>query len=250
MVNDGIVLFATKIVGIEVFKFLLVHKYNICGVVSDDVNIYNLALDNDIPTVKFSEFNLGFLDSIDDYIWLVNAWSPHYLNNQVLEKFKFRLNIHPSYAPYSLGNDNASWSIMDNVDGEIIAGASLLEMTDKIDEGGIWARSRVKVSFPIKGKELQDILIDECVRLFCSSWNDIYSGVVKPQQIPLISKHTRKQTNDKKILKSSDVLSVYEIVNNILANDFSPNYTSILDNNGEKYKITINLEKINEVCNG
>ncbi|MDA3967439.1 formyltransferase family protein [Helicobacter sp. WB40] len=244
--GSNIVLFATKRVGIEVFRFLLSNNYPICCVVSNELEIVEFAKDSNIPCCPFGDVE-NFLDTLESFSWLINAWSPHYIKKEILDKFEHRLNIHPSYAPYTLGNDNAAWAIMEEVEnGEIIAGVSLLEMTEKIDEGGIWARSKVDVSFPIKGYELQKLLIDECIILFCEKFSDIYSGKVEVMYLSPISKHTRKETNAKKILKSSDMLSVYEVVNNILANDFSPNYTSILEHKNQKYKITINLEKIND----
>ena len=41
--ENKIVLFATKRVGIEVFRFLLANNYPICGVVSDELEIVEFA---------------------------------------------------------------------------------------------------------------------------------------------------------------------------------------------------------------
>lgn len=116
--ESSIVVFASKKVGLEVLKFLLEKGYYIKGVVvADDQQeeMYNILDKFKIKRMVFNEKRvIEWLEGLGKIKWLINAWSPHYLCEKILNCFVHRVNIHPSYAPYCLGNDNAAWAIMEN----------------------------------------------------------------------------------------------------------------------------------------
>lgn len=116
--GNNIVVFASKEVGLEVVRFLYNNKYPIVGVVIADesqMQIKSVCKDNNIKNIVFDTTKIiPFLKELGAIKWLVNAWSPHYLKREVLDLFSHRVNIHPSFAPYCLGNDNAAWAIMEH----------------------------------------------------------------------------------------------------------------------------------------
>lgn len=231
-----ILVLASKKVGLECVKYLVKHKFNFDLVLChEDVELKKYA---DALGLSYC-FYQNNLKLQKKYTWLLNLWSPHILKKDFLDKFLYRLNIHPSYSPYCLGNDNAAWTIRNRY----IAGVSLLEMTEKVDEGEIWVQEKVSYSYPIKGKELHELLLKQSIKIFCKYWSKIYAHELKPQKIELIdSKFCREDTNkDREIILSDEI---EDFINKVLAHDFLPNNAAMVKLNGKKYKIEINLEEL------
>lgn len=254
----SIVAFVSKKVGLEVLEFLLAKNYPLKAVVvasSEQKEFYKLLQNFKIKCIAFDEEKvIKLLESLRKVDWLVNAWSPHYLCEKILNFFTHRINIHPSYAPYCLGNDNAAWAIMENRSasfgqnlaggGGILAGVCLLEMTKGIDEGAIWDTKQIVCEFGIKGKELHEILIKEAILFFKERFEDIFRGRVTPKSQKIITKYTRKQTESIKYLDANSFIKVEDLVLRVLANDFSPRYTAILNYQGREYSITLDIKAI------
>lgn len=117
-------------------------------------------------------------------------------------------------------------------------------MTDKIDEGKIWDRKEILVNFGVKGKELHKILINESIVFFKEKWDGIYCGRVFPFEQKVVTKYTREETNFAKVFDYNSLVKVEDFVLNLLANDFSPAYTSILKYGNKSYAITLDIKEI------
>lgn len=251
--EDSVVVFASKRVGYEILSFLLERQYKVVAVIvagNDDKEIFALCERFSVPIYCFDVAKvLELLRVLGRVAWCVNAWSAHYLCAEILECFAHRINVHPSYAPYCLGNDNAAWAIMENRSmaaggGAFLAGVCLLEMTENIDEGGIYAVKEIVCEFGIKGKELHEILMNEAIGFFKECWEDIFKKKILPKEQKVITKYTRKQTDAVKYLDAKSYIKIEDFVLRILANDFSPRYTSVLRYEGREYAITLEVKAI------
>ena len=117
-------------------------------------------------------------------------------------------------------------------------------MNDEIDQGDLYYQKEIKYKFPIKGKDLYNIVMDNLIQLFKDKWQDIYRGKITPYKVKNRGKiHTRKATNEDRIMRFDDMMSIKECINWILAHDFSPNTTAELIDNDKRYKLTINVIK-------
>ena len=152
---------------------------------------------------------------------------------------------YPSYLPYCRGSDPAVWTIR----CEFPAGVTLHCISDKVDEGAIWAQKQLPCKFAEKGKFLYEKLLHQCVEIFKEKWEDIRNLKISPRaqvNIPKSRTNLRKNLFIDRVLKNSDTMTVKDFILRINAHDFSPDYTAICDLEGEKYKITLNLEEIHE----
>lgn len=117
-------------------------------------------------------------------------------------------------------------------------------MTKGIDEGAIWDSKQIICDFGIKGKELHEILINEAIAFFKERWDDVFSGKIIPRKQKSITKYTRKQTESVKCFDAHSYIKIEDFILRVLANDFSPNYTSRLKYRGKEYSITLNIKAI------
>lgn len=231
-----ILVFASKNVGLKCIKYLVINKFNFDLVTTaENIDIVSYAQENKLQ-YRFYEEEFSIKTKYD---WLLNLWSPFILKKSFLDKFKYKLNIHPSYSPYCLGNDNAAWTIRNRCK----AGVSLLEMTEKIDEGDIWIQKEVEYKYPIKGHELHDNLEKESINIFCNNWDDIFNGKIQLKKVPNIQmKYTRADTNNDRLIISNK--EVEKFINKVLAHDFSPNFNAEIEMNKKRYKVKIELEEV------
>jgi methionyl-tRNA formyltransferase len=234
----SILVLAAKDVGLRCLKYLVNNKYNFELVTSEENNeILEYAKINKIA-YKFFEEDLVLEKKYD---WLLNLWSSFILKKHFLDNFLHRVNIHPSLSPYCLGNDNAAWTIRNRCK----AGVSLLEMKEKVDEGDIWVQKEIEYTYPIKGKELHAVLLEESVNIFCNNWNDIYDKKIKLKKFEGIkTKYTRTDTNkDREIIigKENEIF-----INKLLSHDFSPVNQAFIYLENKKYKVSLNIEEVVE----
>lgn len=242
---NNILIFASKKGGEELTEYLLSISAPIELVVianQNDVSLIQLVQGAGIPHCIYGpETQQTLADSSATYGWILNLWSPHILKPPVLALAHQRLNVHPSMAPYCRGNDNAAWTLRENVP----AGVSLMEMGKNIDDGDIYIQKEVPYSFPIRGKELNRILFRAANELFRENWPAIHSGkmVPFPQNGPA-TYHTRRETEQDRIREFSHATSTGECLQWILAHDFSPGTTAELHHDGKKYKVTVSFEEL------
>ena len=242
--TKDILLFAAKEVGLELTTYLLGIDAPIKRLIvgsAGDQEILDLARGRRIPAEVFTKKTQHQMaEEGIQYEWLLNLWCPHILRTDVLALANHRLNIHPSLVPYCRGNDNAAWTIRKGLP----AGVSLIEMGEELDAGLVYAQNEVPYFFPARGSELHVRLQKEAVVLFKETWPAIYSGVVGllPQTGP-VSYHTRKQTEQDRVLDASVTLTLEDFLSWILAHDFYPSTTAEVRHRGLKYKLTLGVEE-------
>lgn len=242
--NRSILVFASRIVGYEALRFLLEEKMPVKKVIAgkpQDRNILALADSFGISVEIFS--NMTQADLVEEgklYTWILNLWSPHILNTSVLKLAEKRLNIHPGLVPLCRGNDNAAWCIRKGLP----AGVALIEMDDKIDAGGVYAQKELPYSFPIRGKELHDILQREAVIFFKEMWQDIYDEKVQPQkQTGVGGYYTREDTERDRVRLEDTTFTLDEWIRWVLAHDFSPGTTAEVKYQDKTYKLSLIIEE-------
>lgn len=244
MPEADLLIFASKAGGITLTEYLLSINAPVKMIIvanHNDRKLIELIESAGIQYVVYAPYVQQILASRKErYGWLLNLWSPHILKPSVLALANRRLNVHPSMAPYCRGNDNAAWTLRENVP----AGVSLMEMGEKIDDGDIYIQKEVAYSFPIRGKELNIQLLNEANNLFIENWPAIYAGNILPYpQQGLASYHRRKETEQDRIKDFSEVSTIGDCLKWILAHDFSPGTTSEVIHGGKRFKATVSLEE-------
>lgn len=239
-----ILVLAGKEVGLETLKFLISAGAPVSYVIianETDREIAAIAHQNGIPAEYHNEnTQREHIERGDRYHWLVNLWSHHILSPEFLGLAGHRLNVHPSLVPHCRGNDNAAWTIRRNAP----AGVSLIEMTEAIDDAGIYVQKEVDYPFPVRGKWLHEKLQREAVDLFKSHWPDIYEGKILPEaQSDGGSYHTRKDTEADRIKPAEEKMTIGETVRWALSHDFYPGTTAEVLMDGRKYRITLNISE-------
>ena len=88
-------------------------------------------------------------------------------------------------------------------------------------------------------------LINEANNLFQDNWPSIYAKDLIPYpQNGTASYHTRSETEQDRVRDFSEVTTIGNCLQWVLAHDFSPGTTAELDSNGKKFKVTVSLEEI------
>ena len=177
------------------------------------------------------------------YDWLLNLWGNHIYRKDMLAVAKASLNIHPSFLPFGRGRDPIVWTIQRSWP----AGASLHAISEGIDEGPIWARKEVSYAFPCRGKDLYDRVIATCIELFAQAWPSIRAGEIKPE-----TQETGTPTNRRRQLLEDRVVSlepgspIHEFLLRVLSHDFSPDYTAQITFGDKRYRLTFNIEEVDD----
>jgi len=240
-----ILVFAGKRVGAELLSYLSERPEPIEYVVAAsaaDENVLRICADQKLNNAVFSRPLLEDLKvSRRRFDWLLDLWSPHILPKEVLDLATFRANLHPSLVPHARGADSSAWTIRKGLP----AGVSILEMTEVVDGGGLYVQQEVPFEFPMRGRALHDRLQDEMVALFKRAWPRMLSGeiVAKPQPTGG-SHHRRKETNSDRVQSAEAMMSLGEAVTWMLAHDFHPGTTAELEHNGERYRLSLSISKI------
>lgn len=244
-----ILVFASKQVGEELTGYLLNREDEVSRVIagsSCDQKILQLAKKHAVPASVFdSDIEKSLVQRGERFEWLLNFWSPHLLSEKVLNLADYRVNVHPSLVPYCRGNDCAAWTIRTGAP----AGVSLLEMTEDIDSGRVWAQRRVSYDWPIRGRELHDRLQEEAIQLFRETWPEILAGERLPERPAREggSYFTRADTEEDRHRRADEALgSIGEVVNWVLAHDFYPGTTAVIERGGTRYRVRVRLEPLDE----
>jgi methionyl-tRNA formyltransferase len=241
-----ILVFAGKRVGGELLRYLIDRKDPIDHVIaaSDaDQDILTLCRENNIANGVFRpELIERLIASGRHYAWILDLWSPHILQKEVLDLATHRANLHPSLVPHARGADSTAWILRKGLP----AGVSILEMTETIDGGGLYAQRKVDVEFPMNGRSLHARLQDEVIDLFRQAWPKMLSGELTPRpQSSGGTYHRRKQTNEDRVQDESANMTLGDAINWMLAHDFYPGTTAELLRDGKKFRLRVSVERMN-----
>lgn len=175
------------------------------------------------------------------YEWLLNFWSPHLIPAEMLNLAERRLNLHPSLVPHARGSDSTAWVLRKHLP----AGVSLIEMTETLDAGGVYAQKVVRVPFPCRGIELHSLLQDDMISLFKESWPAIQSGALLPvPQEAGGSYHLRRETNADRVRHENSSATLGDTLNWLLSHDFNPGTTAEAIIDGERYSVRLDIRKL------
>lgn len=245
------IVFAHRWLGRKVLEYLLAEGYEIDHVVVTDnldQDIFDLAMSYGLATSFYhSKIQSQLANSLKTTDWLMSFWSPIIIGTELLERFENTVNVHPSLVPINQGSDCAAWTIRNKT----LAGVSIMNMHSTLDTGDIYASKQLDWLFPIQGKQLHKALLDLCFEFFVEMWPRIYSGDLKPvPQKGVVSHHTRKQTNEDRFIMDLSAITGRELLDKVLAHDFSPRSMAEVMLDGEKYSLTMELKKVEEQKDG
>jgi methionyl-tRNA formyltransferase len=240
-----LLVFAGKRVGLTLLSYLIARSERIGHVVAGsdaDDSILQICKRHDIPCCTFQELDVDALRAnTPQYDWLLSLWNPHILPRDILSLAKYRANLHPSLVPHARGADSTAWMIRKGLP----IGVSIVEMTDLIDGGGLYAQKELPTEFPLSGKHLHERLQDEMIALFQETWPRILAGDIKPRPQPTGgSYHRRRETNDDRKRKADTLMTLAEAVRWMLAHDFHPGTTAELEQDGERFRLQLTVTKI------
>ena len=174
-----IVVFAEKRVGSELLSYLIGRGEEIALVVmgtAADREIHQVCSQARVAHEVFSKTLCARLaEEGREHHWLLNLWSPHLLPGNILGLSREAAELHPSSSFQSWQRQHG----LDPANGEP-AGVSLIEMTEALDEGGVYAQKPLEVKFPTRGLDLHTRLQDEMIALFESAWPKIKTGELLP----------------------------------------------------------------------
>jgi methionyl-tRNA formyltransferase len=240
-----ILIFAGKRVGATLLTYLVSRPERIGYVVAaadTDEAILGICQQQGIPCSIFNRLEIGALRSVAaHYDWLLDLWSPHILPKEILSLARYRANLHPSLVPHARGADSTAWCIRKHLP----AGVSILEMTDVVDAGGLYAQKQLDVEFPVSGRQLHERLQDEMIEFFQQMWPLMLAGRIAPQPQPAGGSHYRRRdTNEDRVQKADAVMTLGEAVRWMLAHDFHPGTTAELEQDGQRFKLQLTVTKI------
>lgn len=177
------------------------------------------------------------------YDWLLNLWGSKIFSSSELALASNSLNIHPSFLPYGKGSDPIICSI---INGWPI-GASIHQITEKIDSGKVFVQQSFSPEPLATGGQIYKKVIELCIDLFAKNWHMIRSGQILPSAVvgsDLINKKISTETNR---IKNLDNLkkSERDFLLWLLAYSFDESYTPQVSLRGENYKIRLQISKIN-----
>lgn len=247
-----ILILVAKHVGLECLKALIPvlnkrqQNFNILYDGDQNKEIETFLNSQELPTHQQEKLTQASLEKIilsdENFSWILNLYSPHYLPPNLLVKAEKRMNLHPALVPLCRGNDNAAWTIKN----QCKAGVSLIEMTNTYDDGDIWMQKEVHYEMPITGKNLNLILQKELIQLFTQNFENIIFNDVHPEpQKGEVSSYKRIQTNKDRQIDIENFSEHHDLLK-ILAHDFHPSSTAVLFYKKKKYKVTLNLELVRD----
>ena len=163
-----------------------------------------------------------FLDNIqkNEFDWLLNIWGYKILKKNFLEKFKYNLNLHPSYLPYNRGRDPYYFSIINNTP----IGVCIHRMDKTIDGGKYFLRKKINMNFPFTAGEIFYECLKEIKILFIQNWLRIRNRKIKlkkfDENIKLINKRKKLIKNNFLDLDMKKNKKERNFLLNCLAQDF------------------------------
>lgn len=245
--NLKILVFASKDVGRICLSHLINEGFDIGLVVAglpDDRAILDLCEAKSIASrVAGPDTQADIVADGTRWSWILSLWNPHILSPALLALAEKTLNLHPALLPHCRGNDTAAWTLRNRLP----AGVTILEMDAGVDTGQIWAQREVAYEPMTKGRELFAQLQQELTDLFIEKWADIHAGQVAPKaQGGGATSHTRRQTNQDRVIDLDDGHPFISCIDWMLAHDFHPGTTAEVIRGGKRYRVTLELDELHD----
>ena len=247
-----ILIFISKKIGLK-FTKILFEKFSeddYLFVISDPESkeIINELNDKKCKFVKFNKTTIKDISKYENkyFDWLLNLWGSQILSKDILDKARASLSIHPSYLPYGRGSDPIVWAIRNNHP----VGATLHEISSKVDEGDIIFQERLSYQFPITGSELYEQVIKLCWKIFYQQWPLIRNGnyrKIKQKKLKDNKTNLRKNLFIDNEINLNEKKDYFSFLNHILAHDFNKNFSLKVVYNDKKYDIKLKINEIKPV---
>ena len=184
----------------------------------------------------------------DDFDWLLNLWGGYLFSEKLISRAKRSLNIHPSYLPYGRGRDSVVWAIRYKQP----AGVTLHQITENIDEGGIYFQEKVNYIFPISGERLYSRVIQTCLKVFNEKWPLIRSeqNFNFLDSSEFINKvYSRKDLLEDNLINLNKDKYARELFLRIMAHDYGDDYNLKILNDNKLFSLRLDIKEVTKEIN-
>jgi len=171
--------------------------------------------------------------------FVVTVYWPWLLSNAFLHSIRDSVNFHPSLLPANRGWYPHVHSIVNGSPN----GVSLHRISERADEGAIWAQRSVTIPLTFTAKSAYLDLQNEIVDLFTETWDRISSGQLEPtpQSSVGASYHHRAELEE---LDRIDLgsLTGLELYNILRARTFGARGYAYIEIGGKKHYLSLGVE--------
>jgi methionyl-tRNA formyltransferase len=195
----------------------------------------------DSSTIDY--INSAYNDAHFDF--LLNLWGGHIFKKPTLLKAKKSLNIHPAFLPYCRGRDPVVWAIR-NSDP---AGVTLHEISEDVDEGNIIYREEIAYTFPIRGEDLYNKVVDRSWRIFCERWSGLRNfewettSQLEASNNDVGKTHKRQDLISDRVIDAEKEPEAFETIQRIMAHDFG-DYSAQIKIGEKIYSVNCTIKSI------
>ena len=169
-----------------------------------------------------------------DFLFLISC--SEVIKKEILNKFHYRLVIHASDLPKDRGWSPYIWNILE---GQNTLTVSLLEASEKVDEGNIWKKVKFEISPTDLIEEINEKLFSKEIELINYALNS-YKTIIPSSQDHKKATYRKKRTPADSEINPS--LTISEAFNKIRVCD-PERYPAFFYLNGEKFFIQLKKSK-------
>lgn len=173
---------------------------------------------------------------------LITVYWPFIVPPQIFSLVPVTVNFHPALLPINRGWYPHVHSILDGS----ASGVTLHQLSEKADQGGIWAQRPVNIHSWETAGDVYKKLQREMILLFCDSWRQIKSREIKPiiQDETLAVYHQKREIESLDKLDLDKVAKCRDFLNHLRARTFNDKGFAYFMEENKKYyvRIVINPE--------
>ncbi|WP_349597540.1 formyltransferase family protein [Thalassospira sp. NFXS8] len=173
------------------------------------------------------------------------AWWPKIITEDLIKipKMGF-INTHPSFLPWNRGKHYNFWALVENTP----FGVTLHKVDKGIDTGAIVAQLPIPYDWTDTGESLYHKAQNAMVELVKMAWPTIRHGDIPaiPQSANAGSFHFASELENASHIDLDKFYQGREILNLLRARTFSPHPGCWIEEDGQKYEISIRIRKLNQ----
>jgi methionyl-tRNA formyltransferase len=211
-----------------------------CKVLSHPV-----VLNQKIPVMVYTDKLLksdSFLDLVSKSSLGVSALFGHIFPRSFIDNINFKLiNLHPSFLPIGRGSDPIAWGIIENSQ----QGASIHEITEKLDCGKIISQEKIDSDLSLSAGEVYLLAMQSLKRQFITLLNNgDFEGTVIRDNVPTTF-HQAKELEELRKHLSNDGGEAEKILRIIQALTFNDGRSAIVKSaDGNLWEISVVIKRI------
>lgn len=246
-----IFLLANNIVGLKILEFLKSQKEEIIGLAihEKDKQKYTTEI---IKAANLPENLIFKANDLEDSktIAKIKILNPDIIISAfwgyILKSELFTIpplgtvNFHPGYLPYNRGVNPNVWPFIENTP----AGVSLHYIDEGTDTGDIISRKKLKIKPTDTAATINDLTLEEIVKLFKKTWPLIKSGKNKRISQKKIGASTFHRIKDLELKDKIDLNKNYkarDLINFLRSRSYPDRYYAHYEDQGKKVYIRVNL---------